>query len=141
MAGIGLGRPLRAGVGRVTQWFGMNAGSYLPLGFAGHEGVDYGCQVGSEVLAAATGVVVKAHDTYGAYGKLAVLEHEGGWQTYYAHLSEFRVAGGDVVQQGAVIALSGNTGRSTGPHLHFGLKSLKTTNGSKGFVDPVPLRE
>lgn len=132
---------MRQGVGWVTQWFGMNAGNYLSYGFAGHEGLDYGCAEGSEVLAAADGAVVTARDTGGAYGKLVTLAHDGGWMTYYAHLSEIRVRQGERVSRGQVIALSGNTGRSTGPHLHFGLKYLHTTNGSKGFVDPVPFRE
>ncbi len=141
MAGIALGRPLPEGVGRVTQWFGERAAQYLPYGFAGHEGVDYGVPVGTPVLAAADGVVLRAGDSRGLYGLRVVLGHGAAWQTVYAHLSEVRVHVGDCVARGAVIGLSGNTGRSTGPHLHFGLRCTKTQNGSQGFVDPVPYRE
>jgi murein DD-endopeptidase MepM/ murein hydrolase activator NlpD len=55
----------------------------------------------------------------GGYGKLVVIEHEYGYRSFYGHLSRPLVKPGDAVKRGAVIALSGNTGRTTGPHLHF----------------------
>ena len=58
----------------------------------------------------------------GDYGKLVVLEHAGGWRSYYGHNSELNVEVGDVVTAGRKIAEVGDTGRSTGPHLHFELR-------------------
>jgi murein DD-endopeptidase MepM/ murein hydrolase activator NlpD len=56
------------------------------------------------------------------YGNLVVIEHEFGYQSYYGHLSTIKVKLGDYVKTGELIAFSGNTGRSTGPHLHFEIK-------------------
>jgi len=83
-----------------------------------HNGVDIGVRTGGNVRAAGYGVVVEAgYD--GAYGYKVAIDHGNGLQTLYAHNSKLLCAVGDVIEKGQVISLSGSTGRSTGPHLHF----------------------
>lgn len=62
----------------------------------------------------------------GHYGKLVVIDHANGVQTYYAHLSQFLVVTGQEVRRGQVIALSGSTGRATGPHMHYEVRLAGT---------------
>lgn len=84
-----------------------------------HTGIDYAMPTGTQVLASADGVVMFAGwDNYG-YGKCVIIQHNDGKATLYAHLVETGVVLRQKVQQGEVIGLSGNTGNSTGPHLHF----------------------
>ena len=102
----------------LTSRFGKrrNPFNYRDVEF--HSGVDVSCPRGSEVMAARDGKVVFT-GIDGGYGKLVVLQHEHGYRSYYGHLSRPLVKPGDSVKRGAVIAYSGNTGRTTGPHLHF----------------------
>lgn len=83
-----------------------------------HEGVDWSCPVGTAIKASCGGTVASAGWQNG-YGNCIVISHSDGKQTKYAHLSSILVTAGQKVAQGDKIALSGNTGRSTGPHLHF----------------------
>ncbi|HWE98920.1 MAG TPA: M23 family metallopeptidase [Caulobacteraceae bacterium] len=88
-----------------------------------HKGVDFACRPGTSVYAAASGVVARA-DVAAGYGNLLVLTHEAGMETRYAHLQSFApgvVVGAHVVQ-GQLVALSGDTGRVTGPHLHYEIR-------------------
>lgn len=86
-----------------------------------HEGIDLGCSVGTNVLAADGGTVTAAGYA-GAYGYLVEIDHQNGMTTRYAHNSSLLVSVGDKVYQGQQIAESGNTGRSTGPHIHFEIR-------------------
>jgi murein DD-endopeptidase MepM/ murein hydrolase activator NlpD len=97
-----------------------------------HTGVDYAAGTGTPVWAAAAGTVTFAGDR-GANGTLVALRHDGGYETYYAHLSRIAsgIEPGVQVAQRQVIGAVGSTGRSTGPHLHFGLKR----HGR--FIDPL----
>ncbi len=83
-----------------------------------HTGVDLEAALGTPVHVTADGVVVSAGWS-GSYGKLVVVDHGNGMETYYAHLSQFLVVPGEEVDRGQVIALSGRTGRATGPHMHY----------------------
>jgi len=85
-----------------------------------HHGIDIAVAYGQEVRAAAGGTVAFAGTEHG-YGRTIVVNHEGGRQTRYAHLSKELVRAGDQVAAGEVLGRSGNSGRSTGPHLHFEL--------------------
>ncbi len=88
----------------------------------GHTGIDYMANVGTPVMAAASGrVVITSGGWSGGYGNQVVIDHGGGRATRYAHLSSFNISAGDTVSKGQIIGYSGNTGRSTGPHLHFEL--------------------
>ena len=83
-----------------------------------HPGIDLAVPEGSDVRASGGGVVERA-GTDSSYGLFVLLQHPSGYQTMYGHLSRSLVSRGDSVAAGQVIALSGNTGRSTAPHLHF----------------------
>lgn len=83
-----------------------------------HRGLDFAARVGTPVYAPAAGVVKRAHRK-GSLGLLLEIDHENGVVTRYGHLDEFLVKKGDRVRRGQVIARVGNTGRSTGPHLHY----------------------
>jgi len=103
----------------------LAVGSYRTRGLASgdpsvesHAGLDLAVPVGSEVRAAGGGLVRRS-GTDPAYGEFVLLAHPDGYETMYGHLSRVLVTGGEAVRAGQVIALSGNTGRSTAPHLHF----------------------
>lgn len=83
-----------------------------------HPGIDLAVPEGSDVRASGGGVVERA-GTDSSYGLFVLLQHPAGYQTMYGHLSRILVSRGDTVTAGQVIALTGNTGRSTAPHLHF----------------------
>lgn len=84
-----------------------------------HQGMDFSAPVGTEVFATGDAVVKEIKQTKGGYGNLIVLDHGFGIETYYAHLSKFKVKKNQQVSRGEVIGLVGNTGKSTGPHLHY----------------------
>lgn len=88
---------------------------------AGHSGVDIGVPTGTAAAAPAPGVVITATAGTGVFGTYVEVRHAGGWYSLYAHLSALRVSAGQRVERGEVLGLSGNTGLSTGPHLHWGL--------------------
>ncbi len=84
-----------------------------------HPGIDLAIPAGSKVYAVDGGTVVYAGWNSAGYGNLIVLDHGNGWRTFYAHLSQINVECGEWVPRGSIIGASGNTGNSTGPHLHF----------------------
>lgn len=107
----GLIVPISGGGKGISQYFGGK-----------HTGVDYMCDVGTPVRAALSGkIIVIGTGWNGGYGNQILVDHGGGRTTRYGHLSGFNVSIGQEVSQGEVIGFSGNTGRSTGPHLHFEL--------------------
>jgi len=83
-----------------------------------HDGIDLSAPEGSSIAAAAAGKVIYAGEQTG-YGLIVILRHEGGLVTLYAHCSKLLVDDGDTVKAGQPIARVGQTGRSSGPHLHF----------------------
>lgn len=99
-----------------------------------HAGVDVGIPIGTTVRASRAGQVVNA-GWIGGYGNCVIIDHGDGVSTRYGHLSEITVSVGDYVDQGQQVALSGNTGRSTGPHLHFEIRI-----GGEA-TDPMPYLE
>jgi hypothetical protein len=99
-----------------------------------HSGVDIAAPYGSPVRASNSGRVVLAKDLYFS-GKTVIIDHGLGLFTFYCHFSSLRVNRGDAVKKGTVIALAGSTGRSTGPHLHWGVR----LQGSR--IDPSALLE
>lgn len=90
-----------------------------------HTGIDLAAPVGTPVRVTADGVVTSA-GWAGGYGKLVVVDHGNGIQTYYAHLSRLSVVPGEEVRSGTTIAYSGSTGRSTGPHMHYEIRLAGT---------------
>jgi len=114
-------------VSRMQSLFGVEA----------HDGIDYAMPEGTPILAVDDGVVTSAGP--GTYGTTLVINHSWG-SSYYGHLSQTLVTPDQTVQRGEIIAISGNTGISTAPHLHFGIRpsSPNLANGYHGFVDPSP---
>ena len=102
-----------------------------------HGALDYGVPVGTPVHAAADGVVIKTANLTKSYGTYIVIQHKNGLRTWYAHgqYNSFQVEEGQIVKRGQLIMLSGNTGNSTGPHLHFEVR-VKPYNYSDCRVDP-----
>lgn len=96
-----------------------------------HHGMDFKTPVGTPVLASFSGVVTRSNWNWNANGNCLEIRHDDGVLAKYLHLSDNKVKPGDRVKPGDVIALSGNTGRSTGPHLHYQLNK-----GSK-VIDPI----
>jgi murein DD-endopeptidase MepM/ murein hydrolase activator NlpD len=103
--------------GFVGSGFGMRTDPFTGQ-VSMHSGVDFAAPIGTPIFAAAGGVVTSA-EVHPAYGKTVVIDHGNELSTLYAHASRFDVKPGDIVRRGQKIAEVGNTGRSTGPHLHF----------------------
>lgn len=117
------------GCNRITSPFGPRWGTI-------HYGIDIAAPVGTPVIAIEAGTVTGASPNGRSAGTYVKIRHEKDgyvWESKYFHLSEYKVKVGDKVERGTVIAASGNTGNSTGPHLHLGI----TLNGV--YTDPKPL--
>lgn len=116
-AALGTGRMMWPVVGRITSSFGWRRHPILKTNKY-HSGIDIAVPTGTPVLAADTGVVLIA-GWRGGYGYLVAIDHGRGISTFYGHNSSLLVKEGDVVVKGQRVALSGSTGLSTGPHVHF----------------------
>ena len=117
------------GIRWITSMFG---GRQSPggIGSTNHKGVDIGTPMGTPVLAAKSGTVTWA-SWNGGYGNCIIISHGNGNSTLYGHLSGYNVSTDQQVTQGQVIGYSGNTGNSTGPHLHFGIIE------NNSWIDPL----
>ena len=100
----------------------------------GHKGIDYALPLGTPVLAAADGIVEKAGVDSTGYGNVIIIRHLWNDGTVYAHLRNWSVQVGQKVKAGEIIGYSGNTGNSTGPHLHFEYRTV--CNDYKSAIDP-----
>ncbi len=96
-----------------------------------HTGVDYSMPIGSHVYATGDGVIAKVETRFSGYGKQIEINHGFGYKTKYAHLNGFEVKKGQRIKRGELIGYSGNTGKSSGPHLHYEVM----VNGAK--VNPI----
>jgi murein DD-endopeptidase MepM/ murein hydrolase activator NlpD len=115
--------------GTVTSGFGYRWGRM-------HEGIDISVAEGTPIRAAASGTVILMQSEYesGGYGNYTCVDHGGGLSTCYAHQSSFATSVGAQVSQGDVIGLSGNTGNSTGPHLHFEVRINGVATDPLGYL-------
>lgn len=153
--------PLKDFDAHLTQGYGQNLLAYGGMGLHGHIGVDYAAPEGTPVYAAHDGIVFESWNDrtgkrtgYGGRVKLRYRNGSNGMETVYAHLSKTAVMVGDFVEDGQLIGYSGDTGFSTRPHLHFGVRFLwfcdvgtqvgkpcevlNGDNGMLGWVDPIP---
>jgi len=108
-----LNKPTRGGY--LTSSYGERWNSF-------HKGIDIGGTIGDDVLVALDGEVTYAEFNNGGYGNLIIVKHDNDMTTYYGHLDKLYVKVGDLVKKGDIIGELGNTGFSTGPHLHFELR-------------------
>ncbi|MEW2076459.1 M23 family metallopeptidase [Streptomyces sp. NPDC017966] len=119
---------------KLSASFAQNGGMWASK----HSGQDYAVPTGTPVMATHGGTVVKAGPNGAgdgpAYGNAVVIKHGNGTYSQYAHLSQVDVRIGQIVKTGQKIALSGNTGNSSGPHLHF---EIRTTPNYGSAVDPA----
>jgi len=132
--------------GPISQKFGENPLDYARYGLAGHNGIDIAVNTGTPIKAAEDGEITKCQWDNTGYGNYIKIEHKdityGTYYTLYAHLSSYNVMVGQDVIKGQIIGYSGNTGNSTGPHLHFELELPWSNNISyKNRVDPLPYME
>ncbi|KGQ31619.1 peptidase M23 [Gallibacterium genomosp. 2] len=104
---------------RISSHFNPRRKNPVTGRIAPHKGVDFSMPIGTPIIAPADGVVVKVSYQAGGAGRYVMLRHGREYQTVYMHLSRSLVKPGQTVKKGQRIALSGNTGRSTGPHLHY----------------------
>lgn len=118
--------PVESGVYTITSKFGPRWGSF-------HSGVDLGMPTGNKIFAADGGIVTSAGYS-GGYGYLVTIDHQNGMETRYAHNSKLLVSVGDEVFQGQEIAKSGNSGNSTGPHLHFEVRVNGTAKNPLNYL-------
>jgi len=112
------GMPLRHA--RITSSFSYRRWHPILHRYRPHHGTDFGARRGTPLLAVNSGKVIFS-GRMGGYGKVVKIRHDGGYISLYAHQSRTRVKKGQYVKKGQVIGYVGSTGRSTGPHLHFGL--------------------
>lgn len=112
--------PLVVGTG--TYVFPVGSRNYTQFYWYGHPGIDIALAEGSGVFASDTGTVTFAGWNIYGYGNLIVVNHGNGFETLYGHLSGINVRPGQVVNQGQVIGAVGNTGNSSGPHIHFEIR-------------------
>ena len=98
-----------------------------------HEGIDFSAATGEPIYATAGGIVEKAR-RWGKYGNLITINHGGGLRTRYAHLHKILVKKGDIVNKEDLIGYVGNTGRSTGPHLHYEIRLNKNSLDPKQYL-------
>lgn len=141
--GLYLGTPF-SGQYVITQLWGENPGFYSRYSYegaplAGHNGIDFGLPHGVAVLATESGEVVQTGYEPMGYGHFILLAHPWG-QSIYAHLNSISVQMGQQVGRSQTIGISGNTGNSSGPHLHFAIRihPFTRTDGWGGFSDPLP---
>jgi murein DD-endopeptidase MepM/ murein hydrolase activator NlpD len=122
------GMPLRHA--RITSSFSYRRWHPILHRYRPHHGTDFGARRGTPLLSVNRGRV-SFSGWMGGYGKVVKIKHPGGYESLYAHQSRIRVKRGQKVKRGQIIGYVGNTGRSTGPHLHFGLMK----NGR--WIDPM----
>ncbi|MCY3984903.1 MAG: DUF5930 domain-containing protein [Roseovarius sp.] len=111
---------------RFTSPYGMRRGRM-------HNGADFASRHGTPIYATADGIVLET-GWYGGYGKMVKLKHEFGFETRYAHLSKIRVKPGEKISRGQIIGDMGNTGRSTGTHLHYEIRVNGTPVNPMNFI-------
>lgn len=123
--------------GVLLSHFGRRTDPFSGEG-AFHTGVDISAGSGTPVKVAGDGVVT--HAAYGGqYGKLVIVDHGNGVQTYYAHLSQFQVVSGQSIRRGEVVGLSGATGRVTSPHLHYEVRRGGTAINPQPYLNQSAL--
>jgi murein DD-endopeptidase MepM/ murein hydrolase activator NlpD len=113
--------PVEGGVGRITNMFGPEIHPFTKSWYL-HKGLDIAYGRGKNIVAAASGQVIEKKFEALGFGHFIIIRHRYGFYTKYAHLDKVYVKEGDIVTQGQVIGVMGNSGLSTGPHLHFEIR-------------------
>ncbi len=127
--------PLPESKARITSTFGPRNHPVLNRKRM-HNGIDFGSGMNANVYSAADGRVKLAQYS-NSFGNWIIVEHENGYTSVYAHLNSFKAKKGDVVKKGDLIGLTGSTGRSTGPHLHYEVRLNGTPVNPEGYLTEV----
>jgi len=106
-----------------------------------HYGIDFTGSIGTPVHATGDGIVIEAEYSFNGYGKQVVVDHGFGYKTRYAHLSKVDVKPGDKVKRGEIVGLLGNTGRSTGPHLHYEVMLRNSSIDPLNYFDDMTIED
>jgi murein DD-endopeptidase MepM/ murein hydrolase activator NlpD len=131
LAAVPMIRPTHAKA--LTSRFGVRSDPYTDRQVM-HKGVDFAAEQGSDVIAPADGIVVFAGNAGAGYGNKVVLNHGFGLQTHFAHLDQILVELGARAKRGEVFAKVGNTGRTTGAHLHYEVRLLGVPQNPEKFI-------
>ncbi|WP_409298016.1 peptidoglycan DD-metalloendopeptidase family protein [Peribacillus sp. SCS-26] len=115
-------------VGVITDHFGSRGGA--------HKGIDIAAPINTKVMASKAGEVSRAYFSH-SYGNVVFIQHEGQYETVYAHLNSILVKPGDSVKGGQAVGLMGTTGHSTGVHLHFEIHETNWTFSKENAIDPL----
>ncbi len=118
--------------GNVISFFGWRSSSRF------HDGIDIAAPKGTKIFASKSGQVIYSSNKIRGYGNMIVIRHNEGYHTVYSHNNSNKVRKGDIVSQGDVIGLVGNTGHSSGPHLHFEIRKGKYSKDPLKFLGGVP---
>ena len=124
--------------GPITGPFGRRSDPFSEEG-AFHKGVDISVPSGTPVHVTADGMVMQAEMVTGGYGRLVVVDHGGGIQTYYAHLSRIYVHAGQEVRRGELLGAAGSTGRVTAPHLHYEVRVGGTPMNPRRYLSTAAI--
>lgn len=122
--------------GKITTYFGV----VEPTAPRGHAGLDIAAPLDTPVLAAYPGKVVRSEMDENGYGNLVVIEHDNGFQTWYAHMQRRKVKKGDLVYGGERIGDMGSTGYSTGSHVHFEVRDEGVLRDPLNFLPDLASR-
>lgn len=120
-------------LGHISSYFGYRKNPFNEIQSDFHPGIDIACGYGTKVFAAASGTVTNAGYCRG-YGNEVIIDHHNGLKTLYGHNSKICVRFGQAVKKGELISLSGSTGSSTGPHLHFEIRKNQKPIDPKEYV-------
>ena len=126
---------------RISSGYGRRSDPYLKV-IRMHWGIDFSLERGNDVYATADGTVKRVKSSFGGIGKHIYIDHGNGFITLYGHLDKYLVRRGQKVKRGELIAYSGNSGRSTAPHLHYEIsKNGKKLNPVNYFFNELSPRE
>ena len=137
------------GTYHVSQYFGSNPSMYKKFGWKGHNGIDFACPSGTNLISCCNGKVIQAYNDAKGWGNHIYIYDESQMVIFlYAHLKEIKVKVGQRISVGKLIGLSGNTGNSTGAHLHLGIYKTNTHgykidlgNGYGGAINPFDKKQ
>ncbi len=118
--------------GKISSFYGWRSSTRF------HDGIDIMGPSGTKIFASKSGQVIYSNNKIRGYGNMIVIRHNQGFHTVYSHNKVNKVRKGDIVSQGDVIALLGNTGHSSGPHLHFEVRKGKYSKDPLKYLGAIP---
>jgi len=118
--------------GKISSFYGWRSSTRF------HDGIDIMGPSGTKIFASKSGQVIYSNNKIRGYGNMIVIRHNQGFHTVYSHNKVNKVNKGDIVSQGDVIALLGNTGHSSGPHLHFEIRKGKYSKDPLKYLGAIP---